>query len=57
MDLITVTALITVTRMVAEMAANWNNPNYIPPDPKILEEFADKIEALPDLPTLPEANQ
>lgn len=51
MDPVTLTLLLSTARMVAEMAANWNNPEYKPPSPEELEALAAQIEALPDLPT------
>jgi hypothetical protein len=51
MDATVLTLILSLTRMVVEMAANWNNPGYTPPSPEELEALAAQIEALPDLPT------
>ena len=51
MDPITLTLILSLAKMVAEMAKNWNNPEYTPPEPEELEALAMQIAALPDLPT------
>lgn len=51
MDPITITILITLIGKVAEMAENWNNPDYQPPSSDELRALAAQLEALPDLPT------
>jgi hypothetical protein len=51
MDPVTLTLILSLTKMVVEMATNWKNPNYLPPSPDELEALAAQVAALPDLPT------
>ena len=51
MDPVILALLLSTAKMVAEMAVNWNNPQYTPPSPEELEALAAQVEALPDLPT------
>lgn len=51
MDQAVLLLILSTSRMVVDMAANWNNPEYVPPSPEDLEALATQVEALPDLPT------
>lgn len=51
MDKTTLTLLLSTARLVADMAINWDNPDYEPPSPDELKDLANQIELLPDLPT------
>jgi hypothetical protein len=51
MDPITISLVLSLAKMVAEMAINWSNPEYVPPSPEELESLAAQVAALPDLPT------
>lgn len=44
-------AIVFTLNKLAEMAVNWNNPEYKPPTADEILTYADKIESLPDLPT------